>query len=51
MAAQEIPVFLITGFLESGKTSFLENTIGEEYFSIQGNTLLLICEEGEEERH
>ena len=49
MAKQEIPVFLITGFLESGKTTFLQDTIGESYFAISGNTLLLICEEGEEE--
>lgn len=49
MARQEVPVFLITGFLESGKTDFLRDTIGEEYFAIDGKTLLLICEEGEEE--
>lgn len=49
MAKQEIPVFLITGFLDSGKTTFLAGTIGEDYFSIRGNTLLLLCEEGEEE--
>lgn len=45
----EIPVFLITGFLESGKTSFIQYTMGEEYFEIEGNTLLLVCEEGEVE--
>ncbi|MDO4961032.1 MAG: GTP-binding protein [Eubacteriales bacterium] len=45
----EIPVFLINGFLESGKTSFIEYTIGEEYFHIKGNTLLIVCEEGEVE--
>ncbi len=49
MKQPEIPVFLITGFLDSGKTSFLSGTITEDYFSIEGNTLLLICEEGEEE--
>ncbi len=49
MAKQEIPVFLITGFLESGKTTFLNGTIAEDYFQIEGNTLLLICEEGMEE--
>ncbi|MDD6213265.1 MAG: GTP-binding protein [Clostridiales bacterium] len=49
MAKQEVPVFLITGFLESGKTNFLNATIGEDYFSIDGKTLLLICEEGEDE--
>ncbi len=45
----EIPVFLINGFLEAGKTSFIAYTINEEYFHIQGNTLLVVCEEGEVE--
>ena len=49
MAKKEIPVFLITGFLESGKTTFLSDTISQDYFAIRGNTLLLVCEEGEEE--
>ena len=46
MKQPEIPVFLITGFLESGKTTFLTQTIGEDYFAIKGTTLLLLCEEG-----
>ncbi len=45
----EIPVFLVNGFLESGKTSFIVYTINEEYFHITGNTLLIVCEEGEVE--
>lgn len=45
----EIPVFLVNGFLESGKTAFIVYTIGEEYFHIEGNTLLIVCEEGEVE--
>lgn len=44
----KIPVFIITGFLDSGKTTFLSYTIGLEYFHIEGNTLLLICERGEQ---
>lgn len=44
-----IPVYLITGFLESGKTTFLRETIEEDYFAINGTTLLLVCEEGMEE--
>lgn len=44
-----IPVYLITGFLESGKTTFLRETIEEDYFAIKGTTLLLVCEEGMEE--
>ena len=43
------PIYLITGFLDSGKTSFINYTVGEEYFAIDGLTLLLICEQGEEE--
>ena len=43
----EIPVFIINGFLEAGKTSFIQYTMGEEYFRIDGNTLLIVCEEGE----
>ena len=44
-----IPVFLINGFLESGKTSFIQYTMNQEYFQTNGNTLLLLCEEGEKE--
>jgi G3E family GTPase len=40
---------LITGFLESGKTKFLDFTLQQDYFSIDGKTLLILCEEGEEE--
>jgi putative membrane protein len=43
------PIYLITGFLDSGKTSFINFTVGQEYFEIDGLTLLLICEQGEEE--
>lgn len=44
-----VPVYLMTGFLESGKTSFLNFTIAQDYFYIDGTTLLILCEEGEEE--
>ncbi len=43
------PVYLINGFLESGKTSFIRFTLQQPYFQIKGKTLLLLCEEGEEE--
>lgn len=43
----EIPVFLINGFLDGGKTSFISYTLSEEYFHIEGNTILLVCEDGE----
>lgn len=45
----EKPVFLVNGFLESGKTSFINYTVSEDYFHIDGNTLLIVTEEGEVE--
>lgn len=42
-------VYLVNGFLESGKTSFLRFTVSQEYFDIDEPTLLILCEEGEEE--
>lgn len=49
MEETRVPVYLITGFLESGKTSFLNFTIAQDYFYIEGTTLLILCEEGEVE--
>lgn len=43
------PVYIINGFLESGKTEFIVYTLGQPYFQIRGRTLLLLCEEGEVE--
>ena len=45
----KVPIYLMTGFLESGKTSFLSFTIQQDYFHTDGKTLLILCEEGEEE--
>ncbi|MBQ8184247.1 MAG: GTPase [Lachnospiraceae bacterium] len=45
----KIPVYVINGFLESGKTAFIKETITDPYFSDGGTTLLIACEEGEEE--
>ena len=42
-----IPVYMINGFLESGKTEFISFTLGQPYFKIKGKTLLILCEEGE----
>ena len=44
-----VPIYLITGFLESGKTTFLRFTLDQDYFQIAGKTLLILMEEGEEE--
>ena len=41
------PVYIINGFLESGKTEFICYTLEQPYFQIRGKTLLLVCEEGE----
>ena len=41
------PVYIINGFLESGKTEFICYTLGQPYFQIKGRTLLIVCEEGE----
>ena len=43
------PVFIINGFLESGKTEFICYTLDQPYFQIKGRTLLILCEEGENE--
>ena len=45
----EIPVYLFTGFLESGKTKFIQETLEDERFNSGERTLLIVCEEGEEE--
>lgn len=47
--AKEIPVYLFTGFLESGKTTFIQGTLEDERFNSGERTLLLVCEEGMEE--
>lgn len=44
-----MPVFLINGFLEAGKTEFLKFTMAQEYFQAEGKTLLIVCEEGDTE--
>ncbi len=45
----EIPVYLFTGFLESGKTKFIQETLEDDRFNAGEYTLLVLCEEGEEE--
>lgn len=43
------PVYIYNGFLGSGKTEFINFTLDQPYFQSSGKTLLLLCEEGEEE--
>ena len=46
----EIPVYLFTGFLEAGKTRFLQETLADaNFFKGKDRTLVLLFEEGEEE--
>ncbi len=46
---QQIPVYSFTGFLDSGKTKFIQETLEDERFNAGEKTLLLVFEEGEEE--
>ena len=47
--AKDVPVYLFTGFLESGKTKFIQETLEDKRFCSGERTLLLVCEEGAEE--
>ena len=49
MAMPDIPMYVFTGFLESGKTKFIQETLEDERFNTGERTLLLVFEEGEEE--
>ena len=49
MAQKPIPVYLICGFLDAGKTNFIAPMLTGEEFTEDERTLLVICEEGEEE--
>ena len=45
----DIPVYLFVGFLDSGKTKFIDETLKDPRFESEEPTLILLCEEGEEE--
>lgn len=49
MKEARIPIYLITGFLDSGKTTLLGDTLNMDYFNDGQRTVLLMCEDGEEE--
>ena len=49
MAREPIPVYMICGFLDAGKTNFIAPMLTGEEFTEDERTLLLVCEEGEEE--
>ncbi|ETP71184.1 CobW/HypB/UreG, nucleotide-binding domain-containing protein [Lachnospiraceae bacterium JC7] len=42
-------IYFVNGFLDSGKTSFIKALLSRDDFKINGTTLLLECEEGDEE--
>lgn len=47
--APDVPVYLFTGFLEAGKTKFIQQTLEDKRFNRGERTLILMCEEGEAE--
>ena len=44
-----IPVYMLTGFLESGKTTMIQSMLSDENFSAGQKTLIICCEDGEME--
>ena len=45
----EMPVYLFTGFLDAGKTKFIQETLEDPRFYDGERTLVILCEEGEVE--
>jgi len=48
MAIQEIPVYFFTGFMDSGKTSLVQETLFENEFA-DGKGIIIMCEDGDVE--
>lgn len=46
---KEMMVYVILGFLEAGKTSLVRDLVTDDMFDGNAKTLILACEEGEEE--
>ena len=44
-----VPVYLFLGFLDGGKTKFIHETLCDKRFQDGDRTLVILCEEGEEE--
>lgn len=49
MSMRDVPVYLFLGFLESGKTKFIQETLEDTRFNQGEKTVILVCEEGVEE--
>lgn len=47
--SRDVPVYFICGFLESGKTSFVQETLADPEFDTGMRTLVILCEDGEVE--
>lgn len=47
--AQEIPVYLFTGFMDSGKTTLVNETLFENDFAEGGKGVIIMCEDGDVE--
>lgn len=45
----DVAVYVFTGFLEAGKTTLMQETLSDGSFNAGEKTLVLLCEEGEEE--
>ncbi|MCD8299741.1 MAG: GTPase [Clostridiales bacterium] len=45
----DIPVYLFTGFMDSGKTTFVQETLAENDFGVGARSLIIACEDGEVE--
>ena len=45
----EIPAYLVWGFLESGKSTLIKETLSQDYFNDGEKTMILTFEEGEVE--
>ena len=42
-------IYFVNGFLDAGKTTFIKELLGQEYFDTGEKTLLLLCEDGDTE--
>ena len=49
MAQKQLPVYLFTGFLSGGKTHMIQESLEDERFNSGEKTLILLCEQGEDE--
>ena len=45
----EVPIFIVNGLIESGKTTLIKEIIENNVSYQAGSTLLIVCEEGEVE--